>query len=107
MDFAHEFGVNEVYVSTELNTGYKTSVLKWCREKVDVNLGGAAWKHPSRDAITLHKSRWIILRSKPEILRNVVVYITPIAYCITLIRVYSTFLISDQRILQKNGIANM
>jgi len=61
----------------------------------------------SKDVITLHKSRWITLRSKPDRLMRVTSYTRPMAYCITLIIMYSSFLILDQRILQINGNTNM
>ena len=61
----------------------------------------------SKDVITLHKSRWITLRSITDRLMRVTSYTRPMAYCITLIIMYSSFLMPDQRIFQRNGNANM
>ena len=61
----------------------------------------------SRDVITLHKSRWITLRKKPDSFMRVTSYTRPMAYCITLIIMYSSFLIPDQRIFQRDGNAIM
>lgn len=45
-----------------------------------------------RDVITLNNIRWIALRSKLERLTTVVGYTTSMAYCLTLIRIYSSIL---------------
>ncbi len=43
---AHDSNQNKISILTQLDEDYKTSIFKTCQKKVDVNLGGAAWKCP-------------------------------------------------------------
>ena len=44
--FVNNSNQNKISILTQFEKGYKTSILKSCRQKIDVNLGGAALKPP-------------------------------------------------------------
>jgi hypothetical protein len=47
LELAHDLKQNYIYILEQFDEGYKAGMLKPCQKKVEVNLGGAVWKHPN------------------------------------------------------------